>query len=60
MNKLRKIFVAVSLFCLLLSVGTVTAKAEGESRITVSACTAQRGGSASVSLSLEGNPEYGD
>lgn len=52
----RKFFAVISLICLLLAFGAVTANAAGTAKITVSSCTVERDAIASVAFKLEENP----
>ena len=51
-----KVLAVLTLLCLLLSFGTVTANAAGNAKVAVSSATVERGAFASVSFNLEGNP----
>ena len=55
-RKVGKKLAVLSLFCLLVSLGTVTVNAENAAKITVSSCTVGKDAAASVSFNLEGNP----
>lgn len=55
-RRLQRVIAVISLLCLLLSFGAVTAKAEGIAKVTISSCTVERGASVSVDFNLEGNP----
>lgn len=52
----QKFLAVISLICLLLPFGAVTASAAGTAKVTVSSCTVERGASASVAFNLEENP----
>lgn len=55
-RRLQRVIAVISLLCLFLSFGAVTAKAEGIAKVTISSCTVERGASVSVDFNLEGNP----
>lgn len=52
----RKALAIISLLCLLVSFGAVSASAQSAAKIAASSCTVERGDSASVAFNLEGNP----